>query len=131
MTRLNVKSQLAGEATGDDRVYVQRSDGTLVFARMDAATLELVPAATPSQPPVLRAKVSATASRWVKEELPTVVTPTQLFTLAQTPVGPVDVYRNGLLMKSTVDYSVAGRIVTFRPEQPILTGDEVVFKYET
>ena len=130
MTKLNVKTQLAGEATGDDRVYVQRSDGTLVFARLDAATLELVPAATPNQPPVLRAKPQSGASRWVKDEVPTVVTPTQGFTLSRVPLGPVDVYRNGLLMKSTVDYTSVGQTVTFRPEQPIVTGDEVVFKYE-
>lgn len=130
MTKLNVKTQLAGEATGDDRVYVQRSDGTLVFARLDAATLELVPAATPSQPPVLRAKPQSTASRWVKEELPTVTGASQVFMLTRAPVGPVDVYRNGLLMKSTVDYALSGQTVTFRPEQPILAGDEVVFKYE-
>ena len=123
MTKLNVKTQLAGEATGDDRVYVQRADGVLLFARLDSATLELVPAATPSQPSVLRAKLpTTTSSRWIKEEVPTVSAPTQIFLLSQVPRGPVDVYRNGLLMKSTVDYTLTGQTVTFRPEQPILTG---------
>lgn len=106
-------NQITGEATGDARVWVQGEDGRMIAARIDAATLEIVPAATPSQPPVLRAKIQAAAAvieMWTPTKA---TTAQQAWTLPAVPRF-VMLFRNGVLQRDGEDYDRIGTLITFR-----------------
>ena len=111
-------NQLASEATGDNRLFLQASDGKLQFVRIDPATLELVPAVG-SQPPVLRA---IAAGPPVVEKVAVLTRATDgSYTLPDVPVGgSVKVYRNGSLQSpvanpnlpaSAADYTITANVI--------------------
>ena len=55
------------------------------------------------------------------------------FTLAQAPnpVASLLLYRNGLLQKRTLDYTISGNAITFIPEATPQTGDVLIASYRT
>lgn len=126
-TKVDPSTQLRTKAEGDPRVFVQTSDGKLVFVRIDPSTLALDPAVG-SQPPVLRAIVP-TAQLLSMYAPPTVGTPTQVWTLPRAP-SMVLVFRNGVLMKEGSDYDRTVAQITFRAAVPILSGDDLVFYFQ-
>ena len=120
--------QLASEATGDPRVFMQLEDGRLVFVRIDPNTLELVPGVG-TQPPTLRAKATAapTSKTWFKDRV-VLAAGGKSITLRYAPAGAFLVYRNGILQDPDAgDYTLAGLTLTF----PLAgDGDSLVVRYE-
>jgi len=51
------------------------------------------------------------------------------FTLSYAPVGPVDVFLNGLHMRAGLDYTLAGAVLTFTPAQTPAAGDHIDVSY--
>lgn len=131
-TRATV-NQLGGPGTGDTRVLIQQDNGIWVMARIDAATLEVVPAAVPNQPPVLRAKVpppapSASWELW----LPAKATAAQQVWTVPETFSRALVFRNGVLQRVSEDYDVSGTtgtVLTFR-NNVVQSGDIVTVLYQ-
>ena len=101
-------NQLASEATGDNRLFLQSSDGKLQFVRIDPTTLELVPPVG-TQPPTLRAKSTISWTKtWFKDKVK-LSAGAKTITLRYTPSGAFLVYRNGVLQDPEEgDYTQAG-----------------------
>lgn len=127
-TRATV-NQMGGPGTGDPRVLIQQDNGIWVMARIDAETLELVPAATPSQPPVLRAKVPTVTvpaiELWAP---PKATTPQQAWTMPTVP-RIAFVFRNGVLQREVEDFERVGTLITFR-QGVMQSGDLVTVLYQ-
>lgn len=107
-------NQMGGPATGDTRVLIQQDNGLWVMARIDAATLEIVPATVPGQPPVLRAKApTVTVPALELWTPPKATTAQQAWALPSVPRF-VMIFRNGVLQRDGEDYDRAGTLITFR-----------------
>ena len=121
--------QLASEATGDPRIFMQLEDGRLVFVRLDPTTLELVPGVG-TQPPTLRAKPATSpwvTKTWFKDKVK-LTSGAKTITLRYTPSGAFLVYRNGVLQDPEEgDYTQAGLVLTF-PQA--VDGDLLTVRYE-
>lgn len=131
-TRATV-NQLGGTGTGDTRVLIQQDNGIWVMARIDAATLEVVPASVPNQPPVLRAKVPAPApsASW-EIWLPAKATAAQQVWTVPETFSKSLVFRNGVLQRHAEDFDISGvtgTTIMFR-NNVVQSGDIVTVLYQ-
>lgn len=106
MTKTSL-NQLYSESTGDPRLFLQDEEGILRFVRIDANTLELLPAVG-SQPRVLRAKLppSPTPSSFnlVINTKPKLTSLEQVFILPLYK--EILVIRNGVIQTEGEDYKM-------------------------
>jgi hypothetical protein len=102
---------------------------------------------TPTPPPVVVAPTPTPTSpqtftqsvivRWARETaFPSILSPSSLtvssasWTLRATPVNPVMVFRNGVLLTPPGDYSISGPVITFNTSQLPVQGDTYTATYE-
>ena len=95
-----------------------------VYVQPDA-TIQIDLAANP---PVIRAVLP----REIVDKF-TPATAVQTFTMsaALAPNTTLAVYRNGLLMAETIDYTRTGQDVLFLPQQPVAPGDIIQLRYRS
>lgn len=87
---------------------------------------------TTVNPPVLKA-VGAALQTWIRNEAVAIgATPPATVTLANPLIiGTEAVYRNGMRLTPTMDYTIVGNVIAFAAEFPLQTGEHILIEYRT
>lgn len=123
-TRTTTTQLTPGEpAIPGGKVYVLAPDGSLKAATLSGLTL----ACDASGCTLSVAVPQLPALKSLKVRVPTATMAS--YTLVPSPVGEIEVIRNGITLTEGEDYDVSGAVVTFKPGEQPRQNDLVRFKY--
>ena len=117
-TKVTPQNIGSGGASGT-KVMVLGSDGKVYFAQLSGLSVDMT-----TNPPTL---IASSQTNTAVDVSVLTASGGNTFTLSHTPVGSLEmISRNGIVLSENVDYTVAGNVVTFAANVPLLNAGDVI-----
>jgi len=109
-----------------DRFVLFTNTGQQFYAQPDNVGITIDRSTSPATIRVAAAGQNKTD----KEDYFDVIAGQTTFTTSSTPSGLIQVFKNGVKLRPTVDFTVSGSVVSITPLQGVSTGDIVCVLYQ-